>query len=394
MFGIKKLKEQIGTLQNTINFLLMEVEQSRKYKGNPYMSYDSAIKELDKKYRGVAQWGNHLTQIIIDIRTAFIMGGGVKVTGDENSKEYKFIQDLIQLNDIDEEVAIDWAKEGEIEGKFLARLFPNKETKNVDVRHIAYTNTSYKVETEPDDYKKYIQVRYRVNETDRILKSDEFVYKRFSGRENQVNETMPKLATVLRNIEDLDKALWDLRKINHLFASPTPYFKVAEGKDVERVYEKLKDTNWKIGKLLVSNAEFELKGYSSSGLEALFKEIETHSKIISGTTGVPVHFLGIPDLLSNRATAENLMEVLYSATEKERKVWIGFYEELFDKAMLMANKNFQQNYKIKNESGERTIYVDIPFITPERIKQLVEVWLPLYTAGAIELDEMKAKIPS
>lgn len=204
---------------------------------------------------------------------------------------------------------------------------------------------------------------------------------------------MPKLATVLRNIEDLDKALWDLRKINHYFASPTPYFKVENGKDVDNLYNFLKDTNWKIGKLLVSNADFELKGYTGTSVDALFKEIETHAKIISGTTGVPVHYLGIPDLLSNRATAENLLEVLYSSTEKERKVWVGFYEELFDKAMLMANKNFQQNYKLRNSNGERTVYVDIPFITPERIKQLVDVWLPLYTAGVLELEDMKARIP-
>lgn len=393
MFGYKKLKNEIGRLQNTINLLMTEIEQVRKYKGNPYTSYSSAIKELDRKYRGVAQWGNHLTQIIIDIRTAFILGGGLRITGDENSKEYEFIQNLMELNDIDEEVAIDWAKEAEIEGKFLARLYPNRDKKNIDVRHISYTGTDYKVETEPDDYKKYVRVRYRVQGAEKTLEADEFVYKRFAGRENQVNETMPKLATVLRNIEDLDKALWDLRKINHYFASPTPYFKVENGKDVDNLYNFLKDTNWKIGKLLVSNADFELKGYTGTSVDALFKEIETHAKIISGTTGVPVHYLGIPDLLSNRATAENLLEVLYSSTEKERKVWVGFYEELFDKAMLMANKNFQQNYKLRNSNGERTVYVDIPFITPERIKQLVDVWLPLYTAGVLELEDMKARIP-
>jgi len=392
----KTLVKQVGKLQLFIDGLIGEIEILKKsYKGNPYQTYKAMVEELSKKAEGIADWGNQLTQNIIAIRSAFIMASGIKFSMKDKTatKEFKFVKELFDFNDLDEENPIEFCKEAEIEGKFLCKLFPNREKTQIEIRHISYTQTDYKISTEEDDYKHYTGVKYKYKKadgslsTEQSLEEKEFIYKRFGGRLNKVNDTPPKLGAALRNIEDLDKALWDLRKINHLFASPTPTFKCSDKNEANDLYDRLNNINWKIGKLLVSTAEYKLEGYTGTGVDVLLKEIEVQAKMISGTTGVPVHFLGLPDLLSNRATAENMMEMLYSSTSKERKTWIGAYEEIIDKAMLMANINFKQNYK------PGTITIEIPFVTAGKMKELAEVWLPLYSGGVISLPTMLSKIP-
>jgi len=395
IFGKKRiagLEKKVGELQAYTEVLIGEIEIANKqYKGNPYQTYRAAVDELSKKYEGKAFWGNQLTQNIIEILSSFIMGSGIKFYKKYNSAEAEkaeaFVKNFFEANDLDEEIPVEFCKESLIEGKFLCKLIPNKDKETVEIRHISFTDTSYKIETEQDDYKHYTKVIYKVKSADKTLNENEFVYKRFGGRLSKVNDTPPKLATILRNIEDLDKALWDLRKINHLFASPTPTFECETKEEADNLWKKLKKVNWKIGKLLISTAKFNLVEYSGAGKDGLITEIETQAKIISGTTGVPVHFLGLPNLLSNRATAENMMESLYTSTAKDRKTWIGAFEEIISKALVMANKNFNQNYPLD------AIGVQIPFITAAKMKELVEIWLPLYTAGVITLKTMLSKVP-
>jgi len=392
--GPKIIKEQwkeLAELQHTVSILIAGIEEYKKYKGNPYQTYSSAVTELSKKYDGTAQWGNQITKNIIDVRAAFIIGQGIKPINklEKPGKEFEFIKEFIDFNNLDEEVPQDWAKEAEIEGKFLCRLFPNEDKKQIEVRYIPWTAHNYKIETAEGDYGKYEKAEYKINKTGKEvnLKPSEFVYKKFGGRTHKVNETPPKIAGVLRQIEDLDKALWDWRQINHLFSAPTPYFKCEDVEQAKALRKLLKKINWKIGKLLVTTANYELKGFSGQGIENLEKEIITLAKIISGATGVPVHFLGLPDLMSNRAVAENLMELIYASTSKERHIWIGAYEEIFQKVLNMANKNFQKGFK------PMAVGVEIPFITKEKMQEIVDVWLPIYVSGAITLDTFLSKIP-
>ena len=137
----------------------------------------------------------------------------------------------------------------------------------------------------------------------------------------------------------------------------------------------------------MSGAEYALVGYSGTDTKSLLEEIDKQAKIISGATGVPVHYLGLPDLLSNRATAETLLEVLYATTARERHIWVGAFEELFNKAILVANEAFNQSYV------PGIINVSIPFVTSEKMKELSDVWLPLYSAGVIGRDTILEKIP-
>lgn len=390
-FTIKELRKQVGELQHTMNILLGEVETTKSYVGNSYQDYKTAITALCKAYEGTANWGVLQVGNIIDIRSAFIIGQGIKIVPeDKNSREFEYIEEFVDHNNLDEELPQDLAKEAELEGRCLVKLIPNLEKKQIDIRFISYNTTGYKVETASDDYQKYVNVKYRdtQKQVDIILNEDEFVYKKFAGRISKANDLMPKTAKVLTQCENLDKALYDWRRINSLFATPTPVIECEDVAGAKAISDKISDINWKIGKLLVlAKGKFSLVGADVAGATALEKEIISLAKVISGATGVPVHFLGYPDLMSNRAVSTDLFEFINASTNKERNMWVGFYEELFDKVIKMAADNFQKGFK------EGQITVEIPQVTEAKIRELAEVWLPLYNSQVIDLDYILSKIP-
>jgi hypothetical protein len=188
---------------------------------------------------------------------------------------------------------------------------------------------------------------------------------------------------VLAQCENLDKALSDWRKMNRLFASPTPYFECVDLEAAKKMQAALAAINWKIGKSLAGVGKFTMVGMTDSGKDSLEKEIIMNAKMISGDTGIPVHFLGFPELMSNRATSTDLFEMIMASTAKERLVWAGFYEELFDKALALANSNYRPG----------VVKVEILQVSDAKIQELSTVWLPLYTANVIDLDYMLSKIP-
>lgn len=392
---VQALEKKVVELQNSLSVLIAAPDTITNTNGNPYRDSKQAVTELARKYEGVAQWGVQQARNIIDVRSAFIIGQGIRIvdkdaqeTG-QKSREFEFIEEFVKLNNLDEEMPQELAKEGEIEGRTLVRLVPNPDKKNIDFRFIPYSVYGYEVVTDPNDYQKYLQVTYKDTKShaDVVIEASDFVYQRFAGRVSKVNDIFPKVGMVLRHIEDLDKALKDWRDINNLFAAPTPYFKCLSTSDAQALMEALKKINWKVGKMLVGTAEFSMVGPSDTGRDSLEKEIITLCKIISGATGVPVHFLGLPDLMSNRATSTDLFEFINASTNKERHMWEGFYEQLFDKAIEKANSSLRTNL----QPGK--VKAQILNITEAKVRELSEVWLPLYTAGVIDLDYMLSKIP-
>ena len=52
-----------------------------------------------------------------------------------------------------------------------------------------------------------------------------------------------------------------------------------------------------------------------------------------------------------------------------------------------------QNLFFRTGLDEDAVGADIPFITAEKMKELVEVWLPLLNSGSISLQTFLSKIP-
>ena len=371
--------------------------------GNPYKNYETAIVELSKKYEGIADWGNFQARSVIDVRSAFIIGNGLKVVErDPDTKkniplstgkfkaETDYIEQFIQRNDLDEEGAQVYAKEAEIEGRALFRLFPDKDSEQIDLRFMSWNTNRYKVIPDPEDYKVYKEVTYKKPNTAEPVKLNKgtFIYKRFAGRADKINDIMPKVATVMRLFEDLDKALKDLRIINNLFASPTPHFNCEDETAATNMYKKLKDINWKIGKFIVtSKTQLTLVGADPKGIQGITEEITNYVKMISGLTGIPVHFLGLPELMSNRSVSTDMFEMIIASTNGERKTWIGAYEEIFKNVLSMSNEKFGTAF------NSDAVGCEIPRVTAAKLKELSEIWLPLFMANVVDLDFMLSMIP-
>ena len=363
------------------------------YSGNEYRSYQKIIKGLAEKYQGKAEWGCQPTGSIVDVRSAFIIGDGVKISPvdpkDAGSEEMKFAKAFFDYNDLDREMPQEFAKEGELEGCFLGTLKWDDKDKQVSLRYVSRVETNYEVLTPKDDYSWYQGVKFSGGSGLKSLKEDEFVYARFGGRIHKPNEPTPKIGKVLTEIDALSKALRDWREIDNLFAAPIPYIRCETADQAKWMKDNFAAAvkNWRLRKLIILTGQI---GYLSPGEYAqLEKEIITLAKIISGATGVPVHFLGLPDLMSNRATAENLMELVAASTSKERMIWLGTYQQIIVKAIAIWNA---QSGMTKLDPSK--VKVSIPFITAEAWQRIVDVYLPLFTADAIDRSTLLAEVPN
>jgi hypothetical protein len=412
---VRELRDKTATLtgqvtkyRETQELLVKDIltlqEVSRAYVGNDYQVYEDAVYAISEKYCGRAEWGALQTRSIIDLRGAFILGEGIRIshtteTRSEAERELQFAEDFMSFNDLDGELDQEMAKEAEIEGKIAIKLWLNEEPYRdwpgmVSARFRSWLSSKYVIEADPNDYLWYKKLSWKATSTVPAGSYDEtqFVYAKFGGRINMPNEAQPKIAACLTQIDRLDRALRDLREIDHLFASPTPYFKVlsvAEGQAIETYIEK---TNWRIGKALVSSSEFSIVSAPITGVDNLIAEIELCVKMISGATGIPIHYLGLLDLLKNRSTGENIRELIMASTTRERQTWIGVYEELLTKAMQMWNATYKAQ-KTEGLLDPTRIKVDIPQVTQEHWDHIQNVLIPAVAANIISKEHVAGQIP-
>ena len=406
----KKLGQANVKVQHMIDIMSgTESDAPGAYKGNEYRTYRKAVAAIDKKYNGNAKWGVLQTGNIIDLRAAFIISRGIKVSARDKdvdaTKEIKWAKAFLEYNDLDKEMVQEFAKEAEIEGKILLKIdmdkTPEVETykdyghQMVATRYVSWLEKKYKVISADEDYKKYEKVEWEGGEGKAgSLKENQFVYKKFGGRVNDPNTAQSKTMKCLTQIDNLDKALRDWREINRIFAGPILYMKCEDAKEVGAATLALDNKDFKLKKILAGTGELGFITFDIKGVESLESEILTNGKMISGTTGVSVQYLGFVDLLKNRSTSDDLREMLSSATVKERSTWEGAYEELITKAMNLFNNVI---YAQKEATGQKLnpalIKVNIPVITKQHWTNLEKVWLPAVVAGKITEELFLEQLP-
>lgn len=380
----------------------------KKYVGNEYRTYKTAVAAIEKKYVGEAEWGTVLTGSIIDLRAAFTMGQGVKIVAAENTDEkeaeaeLEFANDLFEYNKLDKEMPVELAKEAEIEGKIALKLkledtkdFKDDKYKDhgmISVRFISWLATSYTIDTPKGDYMNYTSLSWQPKDDAKkeVLEPKEFVYNKFGGRISKPNQAQPKVMKCLTQIDDVSKALRDWREINHIFAMPIFDIACEDNEAVDDATEAMDQYRMNIKKAFIhAKSVLSVLGPDMSGIDSLSKEIIDKIKIISGTTGIPVHFLGLLDLLKNRATGESTRELVNAGTEKERIVWIGTFKELIEKSFAMYNAETQLT---KLDASK--IDVVIPVVTEEQWIHIEKVLLPLYLASALSLEYLLSQVPN
>lgn len=396
---IRELQDHVGELQNTIYDIQTNLTQeSGARTGNAYKTYSAQVTELRKKAALKADWGSAQMANILRFRSYFTMGAGVKAIADpEHKRELEYVQAFMEANRLDQDVPLHWTREAAEEGKFCALLSWDKSKGEaaaaggqVKARALPWIRHNYKVETPPDDYLTYDKLIYQPDKTHKkkTVKAPGFVYAKFGGRVDEVNETPPMLASVLGYLEALDKALWDWREINHLFGAPTPVATFEDPGKASDFRAKAKEANWKIGKLLtLCKGLFTLVGPPMEGVESIEKEIMMLAKLISGVSGIPIQFLGLPDVLSNRATADNLIQGILASVNEDRGIWKAFFTELFRKVLAKATANGQGGYE------EGAVKAELPELSQERMRELIAVWLPLSQAEIISNEAVLERVP-
>lgn len=396
----KRLRDEIQALSSKVHAqaliiddITTAVNAGTEYVGNAYRTYREVIAEIASKYSGTAKWGVQPTKNIIDVRASFIIGQGVAVSPvdkGQGEKELEFVEEFFDYNDLDREMAQEFAKEAEIEGCFLGVLAWDEEGKQVALRFMSRVDTNYTIEHPENDYAYYTGATYHDGGAKKHLDEPEFVYARFGGRIHKINEPFPKIAACLNEIDSISHALRDWRKINELFAAPIPHIECKTAEEAKYMATALADAakNWKVKKLFSHTGTLQYTSPDTSGAQMIESEVITLAKMISGATGVPVHFLGLPDLMSNRATADNLMELVTASTSKEREIWRGTYQQIISKAMALYNAK-----SAMTPLDPTLIEVTLPNTSEATWARIMDVWLPLYVAGAIGLDTLLSQIP-
>jgi hypothetical protein len=399
---IRTLSERMKVLEGFQAYqvqkdVLTATEDEGTYRGNDYQDVKAAVEEIDKKYKNESDWGCFQTGSIVDLRAAFIIQEGISIlatTSQEDAKkEIEFAEKLLEFNFLDREMSQTYAVEGEIEGRILLYLNWIKEENNVAINFVSWQKKQYKVEANKQNYLQYEKVKWKEGDKVTTLKEAEFVYKKFGGRISIPNDAVPKIMRCLTQIEQLDKALRDWREINRLFSAPVPDLEVANKADVPKAQEGMDAINWKIKKGFAHVGTFGYKSPPIAGVSSLEDEIVMKAKMISGATGIPIQFLGLPDVLSNRATAENLLDLIYAATVKERETWKGVYQEGITKAMEMFNAQTGEEEKSTRLDPSK-IDVDIPMVSDQDWQRLIDFWLPARVAGEISEQLFLSKIPN
>jgi len=158
-----------------------------------------------------------------------------------------------------------------------------KEGDYPSVRFISYVNKKYKIETAPNDYLDYKQIKWKKDNESKWTKvqAPDFVYNKFGGRMYDANDAVPKTIKCLTQIEDVDRAMTDWRLINNLFAAPTLHADCEDEQQAKQLREALygtdatgSSTNWKIKKLLITTkTNINLLSPEMGGVDSLKEEI-------------------------------------------------------------------------------------------------------------------------
>jgi hypothetical protein len=362
---------------------------------NNYKDYNSQVLEAYRKYNGISDWGNQQARAIIDFRTAFIAGEGISISCDDSITS-EFIEKFIEYNLLNGSFFINAVKATEICGQTIYQLTIDKDNKYKEGFRVHVTRYPY-------DPKKPYRPQY--------LKSGNSLSLIFKIRESQVNEkilSLPnsipvvtggddllshgpttKIGLTLNDIENYDRAVKDIRRLNHVLARITPTVQVENQKEVKATMSFFNELRWKIGQMFVGTGKFKYEVPSSSAHDNLKVELVTTIKNISAITGIPIHWLGYVDLMSNRSTADSLYEVIKNATINERTIHAEAIYNLLVKAQELYIDNGGTLFNKINYDFE----VKLPLIDYASFYDKVRALSVAFHDGAISMADYRNEIP-
>ncbi len=387
--------KQNRTLEKYLSVMTEQLQEYNMFHlGGDYKTRATQVAETRKKHKGEADYGNQITQRIIALRVAFSVPNRLFLTTNENSEKKAeaasvktFLNAFMKLNGLDQEVPRDFAKEIELHGQVLVRLVWDPKANLPRLKYYPWGDTDYKVEpTDKFLMKSKLKCSFTTGTTKVDMKDDDFVFIAFNDELNSY-EGRPTCGGILKTLENLDKDLQDWRRLNHLFAHPTPHFKCESAEEAVAVKQLLTDIGWRIGTAIATSADLNMKGTSGTEANLLMLAIQTGAKIISAHTGIGIHFLGFANVMSNRATADSMGEPTEVVLHSEITSWQGFYTNMFAKAIRLRNK------KLNKPLPEDAVMPRLVPLTDRQWKVLKDIFMYGVEKHLISLETMLSKIP-
>lgn len=364
---------------------------------NNYKTYSGQVKACYEMYNARSDYGVELLGSLIETRIAFIGGEGISINAKKKTTQ-NYIDKFLKLNRLQGSLLMDMIRTGELEGKDLTVLSKaqkkilNEEINYIRVQNIQWWTNNYSVELDPNDESKISKIKFKPKAKDQVEKTvsdDKSVFIKLGGTDDRINETPGKIHRIMTDVENFSRAKYDLRKNHHLFAKIMPNWKTQTNEEAKAINKDVNSGDWQIGIGYAGTADFKLTDVPKGALEAITGEMLLSAKIISTNTGIPIHWLAWPELMSNRATAENLLEVINSATRRERLIWEEKLKELINKSMIMA---IDAGIEDNNIIGE--YHLELPLISLANLKAIQETWLPLQQLDVISMGTLRSKIPA
>jgi hypothetical protein len=362
---------------------------------NNYSTYVKQIQQINYMYNNRSDYGGEILRAVIDTLCSFIGGEGLSVKA-EKEKTRKYVETFLKKNKLlDGSELIDNITTGEMEGKDLMMLTPGDDF--VKVNNFTYWITPYEIEHANASLKEYTKAvvtlekkKLEEESNKKTLSKDKFVYVKLGGSPDRVNRTPPTVANILTDIENFSRAKYDMRKNNHLFGRVTPVFLVETLNEAKALQNKINSMDNVIGRAYAGTAKQVLYlEPSGKGREVISKEMIDLLRIISMNTGIPIQYLAYPDLLSNRATAENMLEAVNAATVKKRLIWEEAFTELTQKSMIIATEKGIEG-AVNDPDG---FEIKLNFATLALLKQVAEIWVLLAEQGYISKASVRSRLP-
>jgi hypothetical protein len=378
--------------------------QQEKYAWNRYLTYDLAINEIHRMYNCQAPWGATIGALI-DLRAAFVGGHGIEINQilPDSDREKAFVEKFLEVNGLNSAGFLKLLREPEKEGKCLLKLIaePDYEWEWTDqkkektekgmtkIQHLSWIKYQYKITGKKDSSEVAEKAVYKnTNKEDVTLEEPDFVYRRWRGPSNEINEAISVFQRAIDHVIGLEKAYFDQRLNNHLFAAPKPYIKCENKHQADEMNALLNENSegYNIASrrimIIVGDFSFAVPPASTE----LQNEISTHRKAISFITGIPEQFLGDSSEVRGKDLSENLMEGVDHAMEGDRQVAEDLLNELIRKAIVMVNGK-------TTPLNENAIKIRIGKITAADWNRIVAIWLPAINDGKVSHETFLEKIP-
>lgn len=360
---------------------------------NAYSTYDSQVTEIYRKYNGHSSFGTQQTRAIVDLRTSFISGEGISVSC-KNQRTAKWIERFLTLNKLQGPGFVDAVKGAELAGQVLFVLKPSEwhdKSLYMKALRIPYIiKMPYKAEyNDPLTKEEVVDIKIRKDGVWKSAGFSNFTYIRTGGDDANTEGPSTKTGIVLTDIENYDRAIKDMRRNNHIFARITPHFKTENENEGNTLKKKLEGMQWKIGEAYIGAAEFDYKTPQSGAHDNLKTELVSTVKTISSVTGIPVHWLGYVDLMSNRSTADSLYELIKNATITERQIW---ESSLYD-MIIMAQELYIDNGGSEITNLNFDFEIKLPLIDFNEFLNRVKGLSIAYADEAISIDDYRNHLP-